>query len=119
MYMDSLDKLCALPLGTLLYPGHEYTINNLDFVLYVDPENEAAAKKMEWAIDRRCARLPTCPSRLEEEFTYNPYLRLEAKLSHWANAFQVEIESINNNTKLRERIFLEMRRQKEAYKYTV
>lgn len=119
MYLESLDKLCALPPDTLLFPGHEYAVNNLEFVVFLDPDNEFALRKLEWAIDRRCERLPAVPSRLEEEFCYNPYLRLELKLDYWINAFQLELQPGNNNSLLREKIFLEIRRRKDTFKFII
>ena len=32
-----------------MYCGHEYTKKNLEFAVSVDPSNDAAKKKLEWA----------------------------------------------------------------------
>ena len=32
-----------------MYCGHEYTKKNLEFAVFVDPSNDAAKKKLEWA----------------------------------------------------------------------
>jgi hydroxyacylglutathione hydrolase len=68
-----------MPLNTHVYCGHEYTVSNLEFGLLVEPNNEALAKRLEWARERRDDRLPTIPSMLREEFKYNVYLRADCE----------------------------------------
>lgn len=66
--------------NTLVFSGHEYAIANLNFAVHIDPENEAAQRKLEWckkaqnpeAGDRK---VPTVGSTLAEELEYNPFLR--------------------------------------------
>jgi hydroxyacylglutathione hydrolase len=41
------DVLGALPDDTLIYPGHDYAVRNLEFCLHIDPDNEAAARRLE------------------------------------------------------------------------
>ena len=67
-----------LPLNTLLLPGHEYTLNNLMFAAHVEPGNACIKEKLQWALDRRLEGLPTIPSTLMEEVSYNPFLRLQS-----------------------------------------
>jgi hydroxyacylglutathione hydrolase len=62
--------------NTKVYCGHEYTIGNLEFACSVEPENEAVKAKLEWARIRRSAGEPTVPSTLEEERSYNPFMRV-------------------------------------------
>jgi len=38
--LESLDKVGALPDDTLIWPGHEYAVDNLEFAEHVDPDNE-------------------------------------------------------------------------------
>ncbi len=67
-----------LPPDTLVFPGHEYTISNLKFAAFVDPENSAVSEKLVWARAQRQSAggsRPTVPSTLAEEYTYNPFLR--------------------------------------------
>jgi hydroxyacylglutathione hydrolase len=53
----------------------EYTIKNLQFALSVEPNNEAAQRKILWAQDRRATGDITVPSTIGEERSYNPFLR--------------------------------------------
>ena len=40
-----LKRLGALPKETVLYVGHEYTVRNLSFAAFVEPENKRIAEK--------------------------------------------------------------------------
>jgi len=67
----------SLPNDTLVYCGHEYTEKNLKFALTVEPENKDLLNKYEWAKKQRDQKLPTVPSTVAEEFTYNPFMRVD------------------------------------------
>ncbi len=71
----AFDTLLALPLGTQIFCGHEYTVKNLEFALTIEPDNRAIAAKLEDARARRALGQPTVPTTLAEELTYNPFLR--------------------------------------------
>lgn len=73
----SLERLRALPGGTRLYCGHEYTHGNLMFAAAVEPDNQAVAARLAWAAQRREADEPTLPSTLAEELEFNPFLRAD------------------------------------------
>ena len=44
------DVICTLPESTLIFCGHEYTVENLEFATMVEPENKAVRDKLRWAI---------------------------------------------------------------------
>jgi len=71
----SLRKLAALPGGTKLCCGHEYTESNARFALSVDPDNAALKARTEQARQQRAAGQPTLPSVMSDEFAANPFLR--------------------------------------------
>ncbi|UXY14464.1 hydroxyacylglutathione hydrolase [Chitiniphilus purpureus] len=72
---DSLQRLRALPDGTLVCCAHEYTLTNLRFALTVEPDNPALHAR--WALDaaRRERGEPTLPATLAQERMTNPFLR--------------------------------------------
>jgi hydroxyacylglutathione hydrolase len=72
---DSITKISYLPNDTLVFPGHEYTLKNLEFIKKLDPSNEFVADKEEWAKDLREKGEFTAGSRLVEEKLYNPFFR--------------------------------------------
>ncbi|NWW46180.1 HAGHL protein, partial [Pedionomus torquatus] len=76
MYTNLTQILGTLPKETKVFCGHECTVRNLKFALKVEPENEIVKKKLAWAKQRDDEDLPTVPSTLQEEFLYNPFLRV-------------------------------------------
>lgn len=69
--LESLDKIRALPDHVEIYFGHEYTRSNLNFAIYLEPENID--------IEERLANLSeiTTPSTLQLERLTNPFLRID------------------------------------------
>lgn len=59
MYSALIGKLSALPDDTLVYCGHEYSLQNLAFAKHVEPQNEDITKKIEWSQLQRSKNLPT------------------------------------------------------------
>ncbi|WP_456373669.1 hydroxyacylglutathione hydrolase [Thiolapillus sp.] len=72
---DSLRRIAALPAQTLVYCAHEYTLANLGFALWVEPDNPAILARKEAEERKRALGLPTVPSRLALELETNPFLR--------------------------------------------
>ncbi|CAI5471416.1 unnamed protein product [Closterium sp. Yama58-4] len=77
MYHSLCRVIKMLPPATKVYCGHEYTVKNLQFALFLEPSNPAAQEKIKWAMERRRNRLPTVPSTLAQELKYNPFMRVE------------------------------------------
>lgn len=76
----SLQKLMALPPGTLICSGHEYTAANLRFAATIEPENPDLARRISAVDAARKAGHATVPVVLAEERATNPFLR--ASLPH-------------------------------------
>ncbi|KAF0676901.1 hydroxyacylglutathione hydrolase [Profundibacterium mesophilum] len=75
MMWRSLSRLAALPPGTLICSGHEYTQANARFALTIEPGNDALRDRADRIDAARRAGEPTVPSRLDEEMATNPFLR--------------------------------------------
>jgi len=71
----SLERIAGLPGDTLLYCAHEYTLANLGFAQWVEPESASVAERTAQARRLRGLGQPTVPSRLSEELATNPFLR--------------------------------------------
>lgn len=71
----SLQRISALPDDTKVYCAHEYTLENLRFVLQVEPGNPDVHARLREARQRRERGMPTVPSTLAEEKRTNPFLR--------------------------------------------
>ena len=79
---DSLGKISQLPLDTLIYCAHEYTLDNIGFAKWVEPDSGdllAREQDAQAIIDNDQA---TVPSLLSLELETNPFLRTH--LSHVA-----------------------------------
>jgi hydroxyacylglutathione hydrolase len=71
----SLARIAALPPETLCYCAHEYTLANLGFAQWVEPENAALAARSAEVTAQRAAGMATVPSQLAVELATNPFLR--------------------------------------------
>jgi hydroxyacylglutathione hydrolase len=76
---SSLSKLKQLSEKTLIYCGHEYTENNLQFALALEPKNKRLSEKLAKVRSLRARGLSTVPSTMAEEKETNPFLRWESK----------------------------------------
>lgn len=71
----AMDKLSELPADTLVYCGHEYTVDNCRFAQAVEPNNADLERRTSEAQRLRAAGKRTLPARLGDEFAVNPFLR--------------------------------------------
>lgn len=62
--INSLELLNLLPPETLVWPGHEMGLENLELAAYIEPDNIDTILKLVWATSRRDLMLCTCPSRM-------------------------------------------------------
>jgi len=79
---ESLQKLTSLPDDTLVYCGHDYTVENYEFALSIEPDNQAISQRLN---DIRQSG-QTVPSTILQERTTNVFLlagtpKLEAALN--------------------------------------
>ena len=72
---ESLQKLAALADETLIYPGHDYTEENVRFALTLDSDNVLLHKKLDEVRQKTAHNKPTAPSVLSEEKQLNPFLQ--------------------------------------------
>ncbi|MCU7881350.1 MAG: hydroxyacylglutathione hydrolase [Candidatus Thiodiazotropha sp. (ex Lucinoma aequizonata)] len=71
----SLQRIAQLPAQTRLYCAHEYTLANLGFAEWVEPDNSILKKRIEVEQVKRHSAQPTVPSLLLDELQTNPFLR--------------------------------------------
>ncbi len=76
---NSLQRLASLPDDTLVYFGHEYTIDNLGFALSLEPDNEALQDRFKAETCKLSEGTYTTPSTVNIEKTTNPFLRCREK----------------------------------------
>lgn len=91
MMWNSLCRLKALPMETLIYCAHEYTQSNARFAETIDPDNQKLTDYVNWIDERRAKGQPTVPTVLKKELATNPFLRaddpsLQAAMGHPGDA---------------------------------
>jgi len=74
----SLNKLAALPADTRVYCGHDYTVEDYEFALTVEPDNDTVKQLLQKAKVACAAGKPTVPSTIEQERLTNPFLRADS-----------------------------------------
>lgn len=77
--LDSLHRLANLPLETLVYCTHEYTLSNLRFALHLEPDNIAYQERMAVCTALRNKGEVTLPSTIAQERRTNPFLRCRSE----------------------------------------
>jgi hydroxyacylglutathione hydrolase len=103
---NSLNKLIALPADTRVYCGHDYTVEDYQFALTVEPTNDAAKQLLQKAKEASAAGNPTVPSTIEQEKLTNPFLRTDsAKIRQTLNMTKAEPHEV----------FAELRRRKDTF----
>lgn len=75
MMMASLARLRVLPSETTFFCGHEYTVNNLEFALSLEPESQTLRDFLQKAQALRAQGQSTVPASLGQEIRHNPFLR--------------------------------------------
>jgi hydroxyacylglutathione hydrolase len=76
---SSLTRFSLLPLDTLVYCGHEYTLANLNFAKLVEPSNQDINKRLDEVRDLRSKKLVTLPSSIKLELKTNPFMRCNTR----------------------------------------
>lgn len=74
----SLQKLAGLPEDTLVYCGHEYTIENYEFALAVEPDNRTVKERLGQLRAMRRQVGHTVPSTIAQERLTNCFLRSDS-----------------------------------------
>ena len=67
-------QLSKLDSKTLIYPGHDYMVNNLKFTLSIEPDN-FQAKKLLKSMEKKESRFIV--TDLSTEYEINTFFRLE------------------------------------------
>lgn len=72
---QSLQKIAALPATTMAYCAHEYTLDNIGFAKWVEPNNPDLLQREKDDFSKIDQDLPTVPSLIGIEQQTNPFLR--------------------------------------------
>jgi hydroxyacylglutathione hydrolase len=72
---DSLQKLASLPGDTLVYCGHDYTLENYEFASGIEPDNQAVKERLDQIRQLQTQGKLTVPSSISQEKIANCFLR--------------------------------------------
>lgn len=75
---NSFERLKQLPDDTKIYCGHEYTLENSEFCIQVDPDNKKLIERIREAKNLRNKNQPTIPTTLAQEKETNSFLRAKS-----------------------------------------
>ncbi len=104
--LRSLQRLAALPADTRVYCGHDYTLENYEFALTLEPDNDLVRARLEEVRTLIEGNESTVPSTIAQELATNPFLRTADPALKRAvgmeNASDVEV-------------FAEVRRRKDRF----
>jgi hydroxyacylglutathione hydrolase len=105
----SLNRIAELPANTLIYCAHEYTLDNIGFARWVEPDNPDLLARQEAAWELIDAGQPTVPSTLELEFKTNPFLR-----THLPEVIMKAEEVAGRETRTSDEVFAVLRVWKDT-----
>jgi len=73
---DSIKKLASIECD-FIYPTHEYTLANLEFCMFLEPNNEVVTSHYHQVLASREEGKPSLPTNWVTEHFINPYLRCD------------------------------------------
>ena len=103
---ESLQKLASLPDDTLVYCGHDYTLENYEFALGIEPENQVVKERLEQIKQMLKRGELTVPSTMLQERNTNCFLRAGTPELKAALGMQ-DAQAVE--------IFAELRRRKDIF----
>jgi hydroxyacylglutathione hydrolase len=103
---ESLMRLAALPDETLVYCGHDYTAENHEFALSIEPNNRTVRQRLHEATRDAAQGRPTVPSTIARERATNIFLRAGESTVR-AAVGMIEASA--------EQVFAELRRRKDLF----
>ncbi|XP_013399949.1 probable hydrolase PNKD isoform X1 [Lingula anatina] len=114
--LRSLDSLLELSDCTLVWPGHEYARDNLEFSSHLEPDNEEIKEKLAHVLQLRQSRACTAPSNMGEEKKLNPFLRTSEEKMLQILGFEQK-PTVEENFAVRAKALAEIRERKDKFKY--
>jgi hydroxyacylglutathione hydrolase len=109
--LASLDRIMALPPGTRVCCGHEYTLANGAFASVIEPGNLALQERLRDVRALREAGQPSVPSTIASELACNPFMRVDAPTVRFAAERHLGTPCTD-----RVQVFAELRRWKDGFR---
>lgn len=107
----SLSALASKVSGAAkVYFGHEYTLQNLKFAEFIEPENEVIQQRIATCKEQRQKDEPTTPSTFSEEIQTNPFFRCNME-----EVVQGVQKKLFVKAETPEAVFAALRKQKDSF----
>jgi hydroxyacylglutathione hydrolase len=103
---DSLQRLASLPDDTLIYCGHDYTLENYEFASGIEPNNKVVKERLEQVRQMLKRGELTVPSTMLQERNTNCFLRAGTPELKTALEMQ-DAQAVE--------VFAELRRRKDVF----
>ena len=103
---ESLQKLASLPDETLVYCGHDYTLENYEFASGIEPGNQIVKERLDQVRQLQTQGKLTIPSSILQERTTNCFLRAGTDEMKEALGMQ-DAQAVE--------VFAELRRRKDVF----
>jgi hydroxyacylglutathione hydrolase len=111
LLFDTTQGLKKLPPSTLLYPGHDYRLRNLEFALSIEPENQKVKEELRRIRDEKTEELK--PSSMAEEALVNPFLRLDSR--EVRQNLKIVRSPLSGEEEIERRLFIELRQKRDKW----
>ena len=103
---ESLQRLASLPDDTLVYCGHDYTLENYEFAFGIEPGNQDVKERLDQVRQKLRQGKFTVPSSILQERTTNCFLRAGTSELKAALGMQ-QAQAVE--------VFAELRRRKDIF----
>ena len=77
--LTNMDRLGDLPAETQVYCGHEFTMENLQFLSTIDTDSKSTSQMLEEVMKKRIDGVPTVPTTIGRELEYNLFMKCREK----------------------------------------
>ena len=114
LYRTIQDVVGTWPGSTRFLPGHDYAARNAAFALAVEPDNAAARALLDATEGRSRAAGPWLTT-LEDERTYNPFLRVHLPQVQQAMATRVSEAGVAQGQGVARGTFVALRRWRDQW----
>lgn len=110
MYSSFATLIDRVPSHAKIYFGHEYTLQNLKFAEFIEPENQRIQERIRNSNKLRDNNTETTPSKLSEEVETNPFFRCTVE-----SVINSVIDRLFAEPSTPQKVFAALRKQKDSF----
>lgn len=111
LYETTKKLIEGLDEGTLLYPGHDYIVNNLKFAQSIENENSEIKENLRYFQDEKIE--DRAPLTLRQEKKINPFLRLSSE--ELRQKLNISSNKLEDKEEVERRLFYQLRSMRDKW----